>query len=191
MNSLTRLFNERAINLARGGAAHNARLILTELLANDPRDVVTRLNLAWVYENQRQPHEAEKHYRAAVAIDPQHEGARDALDLFEARQTNPCKESSPPPETYFPLYTGFDGSALWDELHAEIEPTPKKFEAIVARVSCGVCTRHTTDLLIDHKIDFNSLDAYRRSTVAFHNAVSRDIGKAEMKYEDVAALRGW
>lgn len=90
----------------------------------------------------------------------------------------------------FPAYNGYDGRRWWKELHEELHPSPDTVERVISRV-CWMCRPRARALLKLHPIDFTSPDAYRRSTVIYHDAVNADVGNPTFGYEAAAKLYGW
>jgi hypothetical protein len=79
-----------------------------------------------------------------------------------------------------PAYTGFDGSALWAELHTADVLTTDLIDSIAPRLPCGQCRAHWTAMLAATPPPIGEpAPAGQRWVTARHNEVNASLGRRQ------------
>jgi hypothetical protein len=84
------------------------------------------------------------------------------------------------------------GPLMWAELHSLSEvPSEEWLAHFAARVPCGECRFHWSNICRIMPPDTGSLAAFRRWTWRAHDAVNRLIGRAAVAFDRAAEMWGW
>lgn len=88
-------------------------------------------------------------------------------------------------------FSAVGGPRLWAEIHRQEHPTPQTVAAVRGKIACGHCRRDFDELLQRLPPVFAPLEAYRRRSLDWHNAVNAKLGKWHWSYDQAAARWGW